>query len=249
MIHADSIQKYTTIIANVVVILGAGSALFFAKNYFFEKKKKEIADNLNVRKSITDKLVEHANGYDRSEPHDIAIRLVYWKHYPWKLEDDGYKQILYYNTNTDKRITNRGDEFLTNTGILIEEHIWFYSESLYLGRFGIFIVDKSGKKIAGFREVTQKIKLVNTLRYKHIINWDFEEKIEYEPVIYTRYKYTHNRLFEDELFAQNYNDIGTKGYSYFRQELNRRNLVRSSHSIKYWFLIIKGALFIRKTPR
>jgi hypothetical protein len=248
MVHTESIIKYTTILANAVVILGAIPAMFFVKNYFFEKKKKEIADNLTIRRSITDKLVEHANGYDRSEPHDIGIRLVYWKHYPWKLKNDGYKQILYYNTNTDKRITNRGDEFLTNTGILLEEHIWFFSESLYIGKHGIFIVDKSGKKIAGFQEITQKIKFVNTLRYKHIINWDFEEKIDYEPVFYTRYKYTDKRLFEDELFAQNYYDIGTKDYRYLRQELNRRNLVRSNRAIKYGLLMLKGALFTKKTP-
>lgn len=241
-VHAVNLETYTTIIANIIVIAGTVPAIIVARKYFFEKKKKEIQDNLAVRKSIRDKLVEHADGYDRSEPHDIGIRLVYWKNYPWKLDDDGYKQLLYYDTNMDKVIKRRGAEFLTNTGILLDEHIWIFSQSLYLGKFGTYIIDESGKKIAGFSEVPQRVKLVRTLRYKHIINWDFEDKIEYEPIFYTRYKYTSKKLYEDELFAQNYDDIGTKNHSYFREDLNRRDRVRNNHSIKYRFLMISGWL-------
>jgi hypothetical protein len=238
----ENFQKYTDIVANLIVIIGAVPVIIWLRNRAFESKKKEIKDNLSVRKSIHDKLVEHANGYDRSKPHDIGIRLVYWKNYPWKLEDDGYKQLLYYDTNMDKVITDRGDEFLTNTGILLDEHIWFFDLSLYLGKYGIYLIDKSNKKIAGFEEITQRIKLVRTLKYKHIINWDFEELIEYEPVFYMRYKYTDKRLYEDDLIAQNYDDVGSENHTYIRHKLSRRNKVRSNHSLKYRYLMLKGRL-------
>ncbi|HSX30266.1 MAG TPA: hypothetical protein VLE73_06945 [Candidatus Saccharimonadales bacterium] len=195
------VAVYVELVANAIVIVGALPVFFWLKNRAFERKKKEISDNLAIRSDIKERLREHADGYDRSKPHDIGIRLVHWKNYPWRLEDDGYKQLLYYDTNLDKRLPH-GTEFLTNTGILVEERIWFFDYSLYLGKYGIYSVGKSGQKMTGFREVRQKLKLVRTLKYKHIINWDFEEKIEYEPVFYTRYKYTSRQLFEDEFFAQ-----------------------------------------------
>ena len=164
--------------------------------------------------------------------------MVHWKNYPWRLEDDGYKQLLYYDTNLDKRLPH-GTEFLTNTGILVEEHIWFFDCSLYLGKYGIYIVGKSGQKMTGFREVRQKLKLVRTLKYKHIINWDFEEKIEYEPVFYTRYKYTSRQLFEDEFFAQNYDDDGISKDLYFHETLDMRNRVKNSKSLKYYRLMLR----------
>jgi len=242
----NSVSLYIAIIANVIVIIGAVPIFIWLKNLSLERKKKEINDNLNIRKNIQQKLRDHADGYDRSKPHDIGIRLVYWKNYPWKLDDDGYKQLLYYDTNLDKRL-NHGTEFLINTGILVDEHIWFFGNSLYLGNFGTFIIDKSGQKIIGFREVKQKIKLVTTLKYKYIINWDFEDKIEYEPVFYIKYKYTKKKLFENQFFAQNCDDDGINNDLYFHEVLDMRNRVKSNKSMKYRYLMFRA--WLRKSVR
>lgn len=244
----NDISIYIKLLADLVVVLGAIPALLWLRKRSFIKKSGEIKDNLLIRKDIKEKLREHADGYDRSEPHDIGIRLVYWKNYPWKLDDDGYKQNLYYNTNLDKRCSH-GTEFLTNTGILVEEHIWFFSNSLYLGRYGTYIIAKSNNKIEGFSEVKQKIKLITTLKYKYIVNWDFEEKIEYEPVFYTKYKYTNKRLFESQFFAQNYDDNGINKDLYFYERLDRHNRVKSNKSIKYYYLILKNGLIQKNEQR
>ncbi len=239
------IQDYAELAANLIVIIGAIPFLLWLRRFSFERKKKQIKDNLVIKENIKEKLREHVDGYDRSKPHDIGIRLVHWKNYPWKLEDDGYKQLLYYDTNLDKRL-DHGVEFLTNTGILVDEHIWFFDNALYLGKYGTYVVDKSGRKLAGFEEVKQRVKLVKTLQYKHIINWDFEEKIEYEPVFYVRYPYTKRKLFEDDFFAQNYDDDGIKKGLYLHKWLNRRNRVKSSRSIKYLYLIAMGWIRLKK---
>lgn len=233
------IMQIAQLLANLVVIVGAVPVFFWLKNRAFEKKKKEIADNLSIRDEIKEKLREHADGYDRREAQNIGIRLVHWKNYPWKLDDDGYKQTLYYDTNLDKRV-GHGTEFLGNTGIFVEDHIWYFSKSLYLGKYGIYIIDDSGKKIEGFEEVEQKIKIVDTLKYKYIVNWDFEEKIEYEPVFYMKYKYTNKKLLENQIFAQNFDDDGISKGLYFYETLDKRMRVESNKSIKYYYLYFIG---------
>jgi hypothetical protein len=241
----DSAPPVAEFLANTIVIIGAIPVFIWLKNRSFDKRKQEIKDNLSIRKNIQDKLREHADGYDRTVAQSIGIRLVYWKNYPWKLDDDGYKQGLYYDTNLDKRVSH-GTEFLTNTGILVEDHIWFLSRSLYLGKYGIYTIAKPGLNLKGFSEVNQKIKIISTLKYKYVINWDFEEKIEYEPVFYTKYKYTNVKLFENQIFAQNYDDDGINNDLYFHEVLDRRNRVKRSKSTKYLLLMLKGWLIERR---
>ncbi|MES2631143.1 MAG: hypothetical protein V4611_04240 [Patescibacteria group bacterium] len=236
---SQNIPVYVELLANIIVIIGALPIFFWLRNRSFEKKKKEISDNLAIRKNIKDKLRDHADNYDRRTPHDIGIRLVHWKNYPWKLDDDGYKQNLYYDTNLDKRI-DHGTEFLSNTGILVEDDIWVLSRSLYTGKFGTYIIAESGQKFEEFEEVNQKIKIVRTFKYKHIINWDFEEKIEYEPAFYTRYKYTDKKLFEKEFFAQNADDDGISKDLMYKEQFITSNRVKSAKSFKYKLLIING---------
>lgn len=233
------IDRILSDIASLVVIAGAGPIFFWLKNHSFEKKRKEIRENLVMRDDIRDKLRNHADGYDRSTPRDMGIRLVYWKNYPWNLDDDGYKQILYYNTNLNKKLSH-DTEFLNNIGILVEEHIWYVNKSLYLGKFGTYIIDRSGQNIAGFLEIKQKVKLVKTLRYKYIINWDFEEKIGYEPIFYTKYTYTNQKLYDEDFLVQNYDDDGIKKNLIFYKQLNTRNYVKSNTSIWYRYLVAKG---------
>jgi len=246
-----TISDYVQLTANAIVILGALPIFIWFKKRSFEKKKKEISDNLSIRKAITDSLREHADGYDRSEPHDIGIRLVHWKNYPWKL-DDGFKQNLYYDINLPKRVSH-GVEFLTNTGILLEEHIWFLSKTIYLGKYGTHIIGDTGQKIKGFKEVKQRVKLIHTLKYKHIVNWDFEEKIEYEPVFYVKYKYTKRKLFEDEFFVvnseQNYDEQDNSKGLYLHEPLLRRNRVKSTRSPRYIYLAVKTWYKHRKELR
>lgn len=243
----SNIKEYIDIIKDIVFIIGVLSAFFAAKNYFFNKKKEEIANNLQIRKDIKEKLLEFVNGYDRSTPRSIGIRLVSWKNYPWKLDNDGYKQILYYDVNMDK-ICHPGANFLSNTGIILEEDLWRSANTVYIGKNEIYIIDKKNKKIRGFDEIKQDLKIVKTLKYKHIVNFDFEEKIEYEPVFYTRYKYNKQKLYENDFFIENFYGIrmpapNNRTYgTYFRQPLNRKNMVSSNMSIKYFYLIIKYIL-------
>ena len=236
----DSIE----ILKDIAFVISIFPIVIVVRKYLFNKKKEEIANNLKIRKEIQKKLLEYANGYDRSTPHPIGIRLVHWKNYPWKLEDDGYKQILYYDVDMDKFCQPQAN-FLSNTGILIESALWHFSKSVYLGKYDIYIIDKKGKKIRGFQEIEQDTKLVHTLKYKHIINWDFEEKIEYEPVFYTRYKYSNKKLFENDFIIRNF--YGRRmpapenrtGGEYLCEVLNRSNKVSSNRSLKYFYLLIK----------
>lgn len=56
------------------------------------------------------------------------------------------------------------------------------------------------------------------------------------------------KLYEDDFFAQNYDDDGINKDLYFHESLNKHNRVKSNRSIKYFYLIVKGkiAKFKRK---
>lgn len=245
--YYNNIKNIIDIIQDIVFIIGIFPIIVFVKNYLFNKKKEEIAGNLQIRKDIKEKLLEHANEYDRSSPKSVGIRLVHWKNYPWKLNNDGYKQILYYDVNMDK-ICHPRENFLSNTGILIEEDLGWFGKTVYKGKYGVYFIAKKDKIFRGFEEIKQDIKLVYTLKYKHIINWDFEEKIEYEPVFYTRYKYNNQKLYENEFIVTNFygermpaSENRVKG-TFLWQQLNRKNKVSSNMSLKYFYLIIKYKL-------
>ena len=241
--YNNFLKDYIGLIKDFVFVIGIFPVVIFVKNYLFNKKKDEIAHNLKIRKDIQEKLLKHADNYDRSKPCSIGIRLIYWKNYPYKLDNDGYNHILYYDVNMDE-VCYPGANFLSNIGILIEDELITFNETVYKGKYGIYIIDKRGKKIKGFKEIKQEVKLVYTLKYKHIINWDFEEKIEYEPVFYTRYKFPNNKLYQDEFIVTNiYGERmdASKG-EFLWEEFNLKNKVSSNISLKYFYLIIKYKL-------
>lgn len=227
------IEIITTIFANMVVIIGV---TFGIKSFKFNKIKLEISENLKIKQKIRNDLMEHVNQYNGTNYFNIGLRIVQYRSYPFPLIDDGYKLILYKNKSLYLE-----EEFLTKTGILVEETIGSginNNFSLYLdsGNHGMFIIDESNKIIKGFYEVSGKIKFVRTLKYKNIVNWDFNanSKIEYEPVIYTRYKYNNKKLYEKEIKLQirNNNDF------ILPEVLYTYNSVSSNKSIKYLCITI-----------
>jgi len=221
------------------VVFFAGSYAFFYGVYkaFIFLGSRQLTDmsaaiekNLHFRERLEPVLSDFI--FDTAKnTKDIAIRFVHWKNYPFNLQKDGFKHypfIQYFNDGT----VHYG--WIDNTGVNIQEHIWHLGYSIYLEKNGIFFFDKSGAKHDRFQELSDTV-LVFHLPFENIINFDFKQFIEYEPVFYTRYYYTdRKRLYDDSVVVRN-----RDGHGYLNIDLSQKNMMRNYTWLRYWRLRTK----------
>lgn len=145
---------------------------------------RQIEHDLATREKIEKELEEYVH---KNRENDVSsgIRLIYCKNYPWSLDNDGFKKLLFIET-VAKNVMPYG--WLNKTGINFQEHVWFLGYSIYIDKEGIFFSAGEGRSYRGFRELRDK-RLVMHMPFSNIVNFDFKEYKEYEPVFYIRYRY------------------------------------------------------------
>lgn len=218
----------------------AGAYVFFRSVVLFFKylKNKRFADvseqidkNLGFRKRIESELNDYVYDRYKNGKRDIAIRFVHWKNYPWKLDHDGFSHFLFCRSFDNNSLPFG---YIDNTGINFQEHVWFYSRSLYVDANGIFFFDQKSKIIHGFKEISDCIMVIH-LPYQNIINFDFREFIEHEPVFYIKYPYDNRRkLYDDKIIIREKHDT-----PYFRYELSLNNMLHKYTPLGYLCLKMK----------
>lgn len=227
-------KEWINLAKDFVFLVGFIGLIKFLWTWNFRRKTASIEQNLKLRDNIGDKINEYVFEKHEGGIKDIGIRLVYWKNYPWRLENDAFNHMLwlrYVGRNT----TPFG--WIDKTGINFIEHIWWLGRSIYLNKYGIFFVDKEKKYHNGFEEFNNKI-LVQHMPFSRIINFDFKDYIDYEPVFYIRYKYTQNsKLYDDELIIANRDDD-----DFFQKTIYLSMMVSSPHSPKYYYLMAMALL-------
>lgn len=204
-------------------------------NWNFSRQVKLIENNLKFRERVELPLQQYIIENYKNGIKDIGIRFVYWKNYlnHIDVEDDGFKHFLRVEYNDGVLIDS---SWLDNKGIFFQEHLWFYSRSVYEGKRGIFFFAPSGQNYYGFTEHRNCI-LIRHLPFANIINFDFKEVIEYEPVFYIKYKYTNYK----KLYSSSYTIREKHGAPYFQLELDSKNyrnynvLLRLRISISKYF--------------
>jgi hypothetical protein len=149
---------------------------------------------------IHDKLKEYVEdfGATPSELRDIGIRLLYMKNYPYNLDNDGFRFLLYYYFFTEN---HKPSGYMSGKGIYVLDHIWFWSEAIYWNpKNGKWFADKQGLSYRGYKELKHK-HLVKRIPFSNILGCDFNSdwSEKGEPVFYTKYKYTNWKLFADEI--------------------------------------------------
>lgn len=230
--HKDLID----FIKDVVFFTGAyylikAAWLFFryVKNRRYKEKSKEIDHNINFRERLEPLLNEYI--FDAAKgTMDISIRFVHWKNYPRQLEQDGYKFLLRINYigNGAKEMPHYG--WLDNTGVNFENPIWFYSNSLYVDKDGWFFIGEEGKEHKGFTEISDSV-LVLHLPFSNIINYDFREKIDYEPVFYIKYEHSDfDNLYSNEIILRE-----KQGTEYKRLILSKHKRIAKFSKCKYYY--------------
>lgn len=187
--------KDLAFLAGAITFIKAAFTFFeYFKNRHFLDTTAIIDRNLNFRSRL-EALLEGYIFKKAVDIKDISIRFIHWKNYPQKLDKDGYKHLL--NINYFENKPHYG--WIDNTGVYFEEPIWNDGSSIYIDKNKIFFFDRKGKNHKGFEEIAD-VRIVFHMPFSNIINYDFKELVEYEPVFYTKYKYTdRNNLYNDTL--------------------------------------------------
>ncbi|GBR72733.1 hypothetical protein NO1_0229 [Candidatus Termititenax aidoneus] len=234
----DQIRPWIDIIQTIIYFLGFVWIINWLRNRQFNLKVEEIRRNLQVRGKIGSLLNEYVYEHHKNGNKDIAVLFVYWKNYPWHLENDGYKFHIYWHDSNGITLPSG---FISNTGIYVVEYPWFYSESLYVDKNGMWFVAKKGKQYKGFTETTGKFWIIYELPYSNIINFDFEQD---KPIIYIRYKYNSHKLYSNEVRIRNLQEE-----LWLALDLENRNFVQKYHSIKHFWLMFISIFKRRKVQQ
>lgn len=218
-------KEWVNLAKDLVFFFGAFKVIVFIWNKNYVSKTLIIEKDLKVREFLEEKLNKYVYEEHRNGIRDIAVRFVYWKNYPWNFKDDGYKHLLHFHDNDGETLPSG---YLDKTGINFEEHVWFFLQSVYVDQNGIFFIAPKEGSYRSFKEM-KPARLIMHLPFSKIVNFDFKEFIEYEPVFYVRHNYRDYRKLYDPVYICR----EKRGESYFRIELNRRYHIRKYSHLRY----------------
>jgi hypothetical protein len=229
-------QNWINLIKDFAFLAGAiavlrGAYLFFQyiKNRGYTEKAEEIDKNINFRERLepvlNDYIFEKAKG-----TKDISIRFVNWKNYPWNLDEDGFKFLL--RINYLEETPHYG--WIDNTGVYFEEPVWWLSNSIYIDKNGIFFIDQKDKTHKGFTEIDDAVLRLH-MPFSNIVNYDFRERIEYEPVFYIKHQYLDwKKLYNDKVSIRE-----KQGTKYKKIELSQSKMIVRFSQISYKIMQLK----------
>jgi len=166
-------------------------------------KRQEMENDTRMHNEVHTGLKEFVDSYkDASSKNrrDIAIKLLYIKNYPYKLENDGYSQMLYYYFLSEG---HQASGYIATTGIYVMEYLGHFSNAIYYNpKSEKWFIDKEGLKFRKYKQLKHK-QLVKRIPFANILGYDFNSDwADYnEPVFYTKYKYYKWKLYADDFEA------------------------------------------------
>ncbi|QQG35585.1 MAG: hypothetical protein HYS17_08640 [Micavibrio aeruginosavorus] len=208
----------------------------FLKARDFLTTTEKIESNLRFREYLEPKLESYVLEKYKNGIKDIGVRFIYWKNYPSQISNDAYKHLLRIEYH-DQHIL--GASWINNTGIYFQEHLWFSNTSVYVDRDGVFFFAPSGGAYKHFTEHKNRCLVIH-LPFTNVVNFDFEEKIEYEPIFYIKVPYYNFKdLYSDICFLRE-----RTGDQYFSLELDFRKQIKEYSWLRYMMTYAK-ILFLR----
>jgi hypothetical protein len=219
-------KDWIDLIKDIVFFFGAVTLVKYLWNKKFKDQSQNIENDLAKRKSIEDQLNKYV--YEKYKNKvGIGIRFIYWKNYPNKLNNDAFPYELFIYPR-ESNVLPSG--YINNTGISFVERLWCFSQSAYVDKNGFFFFDSKNQKIKGFKEF-QNSELVRQIPFNHIVNFDFREFIEYEPLFYTKYQYNNWKLYDDRLVLRNKLDE-----QWLMLELSKKKMLHKNSLLWYYWL-------------
>ncbi len=165
-------------------------------------KRQEMENDAKLYYEVHDKLKEYVEDFGATPTNlrDIGIRLLYIKNYPYNLDNDGFRFMLYYYFMTER---HKPSGYISGKGLYVLDYIRYFSSSFYVNpKNGKWFIDKQGRSFKKYRELTHE-QLLKRIPFENIFGYDFNSdwSDKGEPVFYTKYKYTDWKLFADDLEA------------------------------------------------
>ena len=223
-------KEWINLIKDVVFLFGAYYLIKYIFNKNFTDKSRAIKENLAFRSDLEDHLKEYMIEKHNNKV-EIAVRFVHWKNYPYNLDNDAFKHILFTYPRED-RVLPSG--YIDNTGINISEPIWYFSQSAYVDNNGIFFFAPKGQVYSNFKEFQNTILILH-LPYTNIVNYDFREFIEHEPVFYIAYPYNSwKKLYDDKVVLRN-----KAGETWLMMDLNQKHMMKKYSWLKHQYFKFK----------
>lgn len=200
--YIDLVKDVIFAIGVIATFYGYFKFLKFLTNRRILNKRQEMENDAKLYSEIHNKLKDHVESYGATLKNlrDIGIRLLYMKNYPYNLNDDGFKFLLYYYFLTEN---HKPSGYISGKGIYVLEHIWYWGDAIYYNsKNGKWFMGKKGLAARNYEELKYKL-LVKRIPYNNILGYDFDSDWadNGEPVFYTKYKYTNWKLYADELEA------------------------------------------------
>lgn len=226
-------KNWIELIKDAVFLSGA-FALF---RWLWKRRLNETSDQIRKNLEFRERIEPHLDKYVRdkasNDVKDIGIRFIHWKNYPWNVSDDAYKFCLRVNYFESKPHFG----WIDNTGISFEEPLWWFESSVYEGEKGIFFIDRKGLKIKGFEEYSDAV-ILTKLPFAHIVDFDFKEYVEYEPIFYIRYPYNKwKKLYEDDLILRERPHVDETHY--LRRQLKQSRRLKRYSWVGYNMMKLK----------
>jgi hypothetical protein len=257
-LHKDQLDLLKDIVfavGLVATIYGYFKFLKFLTRRGVLNKRQQMENDANMYSEIHDKLKEYVDSYGATQEkrRDIGIRLLYIKNYPYNLDDDGFRQELYYYFMSDY---HKAGGYISGKGLYVMNYFKFMGNSIYYNQKNKkwFIEDK-GKSFKHFIELKQE-QLVMRIPFENIYGFDFNSDWaeKGEPVFYTKYKYYKWKLFANELRAINIKDKYHLASSLELEKRKRTKRFRTflrSHKrrIRSYFITRKHSKMLRKKIR
>ena len=191
----------------IMAIVGFSSWIKMLFRKKLADKRMEMNTDMKTYSEFQEKLKTYIDDFELSPNNmlDVGIRLLYMKNYPYNLEDDGYKQCLYYYFFTDRHGLSG---YISNKGVYIVDWVRYMENSIYYNpKNRRWFVAKKDKKRKRYIELKQEY-MIKRIPFSNIYGYDFESdwSEKGEPVLYTKYKYTNWQLYGEEIVALNRGD-------------------------------------------
>ena len=198
--YFDLLKDIIFAIGVIATFYGYSRFLKFLTQRKMMNKRQEMENDSRLFSAVQGKLKNYVDDYEASPKnlHDIGIRLLYMNNYPYRLEDDGFSQMLYYYFLSE---SHKATGYISTKGLYIMDNLWFWGDCIYYNtKNGKWFIDKKGLSFKNFRELKHR-QLVKRIPFSNILGYDFDSDWadKGEPVFYTKHKYYKWKLYADDL--------------------------------------------------
>lgn len=197
-------ETLVNFIIDIITIVGFITAIYAICDiikYLRTRKMQNKINEMQRDEQTSHTLSRELEKYIGSGGHDYGVRLVFYKNYPYKLDDDGFRKYSYWYKFSEKHVPSG---YISNTDVAIIEEVSFCGDRIYYNeKTHKWFIDGSNKQFKKYLELPYDM-IIYRLPFQNILGYRFGSSDwtdKHEPVFFTKYKYNSWKLFGDNMTA------------------------------------------------